>query len=139
MSSPDPIRRVAIVFSGGPAPAANAVISTCAASFLRNNINVVGIRNGFSGLVDFSPYHPMEVGRDFIIIDSKILRRTRNSQGIMIGTARTNPGGLVSHPSHLDDAERVPLIEVELISIFIPIHKFLVQRGVEHGQFGARE
>ena len=25
----------------------------------------------------------------------------------MIGTARTNPGGLVSHPSHLDDAERV--------------------------------
>ncbi len=107
MSSPNPIRRVAIVFSGGPAPAANAVISTCAASFLRNNINVVGIRNGYSGLVDFSPYHPMEVGRDFIIIDSKILRRTRNSQGIMIGTARTNPGGLVSHPSHLDDAERV--------------------------------
>ena len=31
-----PIERVAILFAGGPAPAANAVISTAAASFRRN-------------------------------------------------------------------------------------------------------
>src|SRR6185503_12632254 len=30
-------------------------------------------------------------------------KRSRNTQGIMIGTARTNPGRNVSHPSHLDD------------------------------------
>ena len=36
----------------------------------------------------------------------KCCGRTRNSQGIMIGTARANPGKNVSHPSHLDDAER---------------------------------
>ena len=36
-----------------------------------------------------------------------MLRRTRNSQGILIGTARANPGKLVSHPSHLSDPERV--------------------------------
>ena len=30
-----PIKRVAILFAGGPAPAANAVISTAAVSFLR--------------------------------------------------------------------------------------------------------
>ena len=34
------IRRVAILFAGGPAPAANAVISTAAVSFLRNGIDV---------------------------------------------------------------------------------------------------
>ncbi len=35
-----------------------------------------------------------------------MLRRTRNSQGILIGTARTNPGKNISHPSHLADPER---------------------------------
>ena len=47
------IRRVAILFAGGPAPAANAVISTAAVSFLRNDIEVVGILNGYSHLVEY--------------------------------------------------------------------------------------
>ena len=105
--SEPPIRRVAILFAGGPAPAANAVISTCAASFLRNKIHVVGIRHGYSNLIQFDLDHPMQVGRDYLIIDQTFLRRTRNSQGILIGTARTNPGEFVSNPSHLDDPERV--------------------------------
>src|SRR3954447_24988875 len=86
------IRRVAILFAGGPAPAANAVISTAAVSFLRNNIDVVGILHGYSHLVEYAPNHPMQEGRDYVSITHKMLRRTRNSRGIMIGTARTNPG-----------------------------------------------
>ena len=50
-----PFRRVAILFAGGPAPAANAVISTAAVSFLRNDIQVVGILHGYSRLVGISP------------------------------------------------------------------------------------
>ena len=38
--APHNFRRVAILFAGGPAPAANAVISTAAVSFLRNDIEV---------------------------------------------------------------------------------------------------
>ena len=49
------IRRVAILFAGGPAPAANAVISTAAASFLKNGIEVVGILHGYSNLVEYAP------------------------------------------------------------------------------------
>ena len=52
------IRRVAILFAGGPAPAANAVISTAAVSFLRNNIDVVGILNGYSHLVEYRARPP---------------------------------------------------------------------------------
>ena len=100
------IRKVAILFSGGPAPAANAVISTASVSFLRNNIEVVGIMHGYSGLSEFGPDHPMEEGRDYINITHRVLRRTRNSQGIMIGTARANPGKKISHPDHLKDPER---------------------------------
>lgn len=101
------IRRAAILFAGGPAPAANAVISTAANSFLRNDLEVVGIMNGYSRLLEFSEDHPLELGRDYIQLNQSVLRRTRNSQGILIGTARANPGKNVSHPSHFSDPERV--------------------------------
>jgi ATP-dependent phosphofructokinase / diphosphate-dependent phosphofructokinase len=90
------------------------VISTAANSFLRNEIEVVGIMNGYARLVDYSETRPLELGRDYIQIDQKILRRTRNSQGILIGTARANPGRDISHPSHLADPERAaPLRAVD--------------------------
>jgi len=104
--SESPIRRVAILFAGGPAPAANAVISTCAVSFLRNDIQVLGIKHGYSNLINYSPDKPLEAGQDFIVLDHTALRRTRNSQGILIGTARSNPGKSISEPAHLDDPER---------------------------------
>lgn len=107
------IRRVAILFAGGPAPAANAVISTAAVSFLRNDIEVVGILYGYSRLVEYSPDSPLVEGRDYIPINHSKLKRTRNTQGIMIGTARTNPGKEVSSPAHLADPERTrPLATV---------------------------
>ena len=100
------IRRVAILFAGGPAPAANAVISTCAVSFLDRDVEVLGVLHGYSNLVQFSDTRPMEAGSDYIVIDHKTLKRTRNSQGILIGTARTNPGEFISSPSDLTDPEK---------------------------------
>jgi 6-phosphofructokinase 1 len=99
------IRRVAILFAGGPAPGANAVISTASHSFLQHGLEVVGIMHGYSHLVEYSEQNPLEEGRDYVTLTQKNLRRTRNSQGILIGTARTNPGKNVSHPSHLEDPE----------------------------------
>lgn len=99
-------RRAAILFAGGPAPAANAVISTAAVSFLRNGIEVLGILNGYSNLVKHGPDYTLEADRDYIEVTHKVLRRTRAAQGIILGTARTNPGKMISHPSHFDDAER---------------------------------
>ncbi len=110
LASPDRpqtgIHRAAILFAGGPAPAANAVISTAAASFLRNGIEVVGIKHGYSGLVKFSAERPLEEGRDYIWVGPETLKRTRNTQGILLGTARTNPGEHISRPEHFDDADR---------------------------------
>lgn len=99
-------KRVAILFSGGPAPAANAVISTAAVSFLRAGIEVLGILNGYSNLMQFGDDRPMEVDRDYMLLDHKALSRSRAKQGIMIGTARANPGKAISHPDHLKDKER---------------------------------
>jgi 6-phosphofructokinase len=107
LGGPQYFRRVAILFAGGPAPGANAVISTAATAFLRHNIEVVGVLHGYSHLVEHSETHPLVEGHDYVMVNHRMLGRTRNSQGILIGTARTNPGKNISQPSDLDDAERV--------------------------------
>lgn len=100
------IKRVAMLFSGGPAPAANAVISTAAASFNHNGIEVFGMKNGYANLVKFGPERAMQEGRDFLRLDHSRLRRTRNTGGIMIGTARENPGKGVDTHEDLRDAKK---------------------------------
>ncbi len=85
-------RKVAILFAGGPAPAANAVISAAAASFLNAEVDVIGIRNGYSRLVSWCPDCPLEDEKDYIRISHRFLSRSRNKQGILIGTSRANPG-----------------------------------------------
>jgi 6-phosphofructokinase 1 len=99
-------RRVAILFAGGPAPGANAVISTAATSFMRNGTEVIGMKHGYSSLADYSPAKPLVEGQDYIKITPAFLKRTRSGQGIMLGTARTNPGKHVSSPAHLEDPQR---------------------------------
>ena len=105
--------RVAILFAGGPAPAANAVISAAAASFLRAGVQVVGIKHGYECFEQFDADNPLIEGRDYIHLTHKRLARSRNTQGIIIGTARTNPGKHISCPTDFDDpAKSQPLRKV---------------------------
>lgn len=100
------IKRVALLFAGGPAPAANAVISTCAISCIKNGIEVIGIKYGYSGLMEYTPAHPMIEGVHYMKLSEVMLRRTRSKQGILIGTARANPGKQITSPAHLEDPEK---------------------------------
>ncbi len=113
MAEASNIKRVAMLFAGGPAPGANAVISTAALAFLNAGIEVIGIKHGYSNLIDFDTAKPLEEGKAFMRITHDHLHHSRSSQGIMIGTARTNPGKSVSAPEHLDDdARSAPLQRV---------------------------
>ena len=105
-TSKSSIQKVAILFSGGPAPAANAVISTAAASFIKAGIEVYGMKHGYAGLVRYKPEEGLKEGRDFIRLTSDKLRRTRCTGGIMIGTARENPGKGVDAPADLHDTAK---------------------------------
>lgn len=116
-------QRVAILFSGGPAPAANAVISTAAAAFLRNGIEVIGVKNGYDHLMQYGPDYVLEEGRDYVRLTHDRLRRTRNSRGVMIGTARANPGKGVSSPADLQDSEKTAPLKT--------VHDALRSLGVE--------
>jgi 6-phosphofructokinase len=100
----DHIRRVGIIFSGGPAPAANAVISAAATSFLEDQREVVGFFHGYSNLQDYHPTsHRMLPGEHYRVFGERDLRGLRNERGIVIGTARANPGGGVKKPDDLKD------------------------------------
>ncbi len=102
--------------------AANAVISTAAASFRRSGIEAIGIMHGYAHLVDYRDDNPMKEGRDYIVLDQTNLRRTRNTRGIIIGTSRTNPGKDVAQPAHLADPERTAQLRT--------VHRALASLGV---------
>ena len=102
-----PIRRIGIVFSGGPAPAANAVISATAISFLDTEREVLGFFNGYSHLEQYHPEsYPLRSGEHYRRFTHRDLRGQRNVRGILIGTARANPGKGLECPEDLDDPRK---------------------------------
>ncbi|MFN3189587.1 MAG: 6-phosphofructokinase [Aureliella sp.] len=107
------IKKVAMLFAGGPAPGANSVIGTAAYAFLNAGIEVVGVKHGYSNLIDFDGSEPLVEGKAYMNIRQEDLSHVRTSPGIIIGTARANPGKMVSAPEHLSDPERIaPLSRV---------------------------
>jgi ATP-dependent phosphofructokinase / diphosphate-dependent phosphofructokinase len=96
-------KRVGILFSGGPAPAANAVISATAISFIENGWEVYGIFHGYSNLCHHSSETPVTLDQHYRKLTEEDVRGLRNSRGIVIGTARANPGQGIQRPADLSD------------------------------------
>jgi 6-phosphofructokinase len=109
--APPMLKRVAILFSGGPAPGANAVISAAASAFLRGGTSVIGILNGYSSIQDYdAESRPLVEGQDYIFLQPRDLRGQRNSRGIMLGTARAHPGREVRCPADLHSPQKTARI-----------------------------
>ena len=111
------IKKVAILFSGGPAPTANAVIGSAAICFARAGIEVYGFKNGYTSLVNYHDGQNWEEGKHFYRLDKIVLdgcgEGLRTARGIIIGTARVNPGKSLKTPIDLKDPEKTaPLMTV---------------------------
>ena len=102
------VKKVAILFSGGPAPAANAVIGSAAQCFARAGIEVYGMLNGYTHLMAYKDGDVLKEGEAYIRLDKFVFDGLRTQQGICIGTARANPGKALKTPADLDDAESSP-------------------------------
>jgi ATP-dependent phosphofructokinase / diphosphate-dependent phosphofructokinase len=108
----DHIKRVGLVFSGGPAPAANAVISSAAISFLEDARQVIGFFHGYSNLESYHPVtHRLLPDEHYRIFSEKDLSGLRNTRGIVIGTARTNPGKGIDKPADLEDPKKTARLQ----------------------------
>ena len=95
-----------MLFSGGPAPAANAVISAAALNFMNAGIEVIGFLDGYENLERFSADTPLEKGADYICLDRNDVSQIRNRKDIILRTSRANPGKAITSLDDLTDAEK---------------------------------
>lgn len=112
--APSAIRRAGIVFAGGPAPGANAVIAAATMAFRRNGREVLGFMNGYASLSEYDPAErPLADGTDYFLFQDHHLRGLRNARGILVGTSRANPGKAVRSRADLaDPVKTAPLDRV---------------------------
>jgi 6-phosphofructokinase 1 len=99
--------KIGILFSGGPAPSANAVISSACLSFIGKKIAVIGFFCGFERLENYDPGDPASLreGNDYKELDSTI-SRIRNRRGVFLKTSRANPGRLIKTREDLKDPKK---------------------------------
>jgi 6-phosphofructokinase 1 len=103
----DGIKRVGIVFSGGPAPAANSVIAAAAISFIDDDREVIGFFHGYSHLQDYHPIsHRLLPDAHYRVFTARDVLGMRNNRGILIGTARANPCQAVDSMADLKDRKK---------------------------------
>lgn len=106
------VKKVAILFSGGPAPSANSVIGSAAVCFARAGVEVYGMKNGYTHLAEYDGSELKE-GVAYVRLDKTNLEGLRTQIGICIGTARVNPGKhLKTHDDLKDAAKTEPLMTV---------------------------
>jgi 6-phosphofructokinase 1 len=106
MADVTPIRRVGIVFSGGPAPAANAVISAAAMNFLNCGVEVIGFLDGYECLEDCSPDCLMVEGEHYLNLSIDDVSGIRNRRDIILRTSRANPGKAITSLADLSDSAK---------------------------------
>ncbi|MCU0846669.1 MAG: 6-phosphofructokinase [Spirochaetes bacterium] len=96
-------KNVGILFSGGPAPSANAVISSVALNLIDKNIPVIGIMRGYEFIQDFNKNYP-KLRKDvhYGIITQEITK-ARNRSGVFLRTSRANPGKDIKTMEDLND------------------------------------
>lgn len=99
-------KKIGMLFSGGPAPSANTVISSVALNFLDNGIPVIGFYRGYEFLQDFNVQYPkLKKDVHYEEIDYSITQ-VRNERGIYIRTSRANPGKDIKKIQDLENSEK---------------------------------
>jgi len=95
-----------MLFSGGPAPAANAVISAAALSFINAGLEVVGFYDGYEDLERYTPETPLHEHDDYICLRRDHVSGIRNRKDIILRTSRANPGKAIRTLDDLKDPEK---------------------------------
>lgn len=91
--------RIAVLTGGGDCPGLNGAIKWVTKSALdpllekrrRVRFDVLGIRNGWKGLVELEPDRPESLARHTVKLDEEIVRTWDRYGGTNLGTSRTNP------------------------------------------------
>jgi 6-phosphofructokinase 1 len=95
-----------MLFSGGPAPAANAVISAAVMNFVNAGIEVFGFLDGYYHLANETLHHELAEGAHYRRLTVDDVSGIRHDGDIIIRTSRANPGKPVGSLEDLTDPEK---------------------------------
>lgn len=99
-------KKVGLLFSGGPAPSANTVISATTLNFIDNGIPIIGIFRGYEFIQDFNASYPkLRKGVHYEELNYNITQ-VRNERGIYLRTSRANPGRDIQTMDDIKDPEK---------------------------------
>jgi 6-phosphofructokinase 1 len=96
---------IAILTGGGDVPGLNPAIRAVTFRALREGYQVIGIRRGWSGLVDIIRDPEADNSNNCQILTDEIVNRAGRTGGTFLHTSRTNPGKVKKSelPEHLRD------------------------------------
>ncbi len=104
-------KKIGIIFSGGPAPSANSVISACVLSFLDKKIQCIGFYKGYEFLEIFNKNAPNLIeGEHYFEMDYSI-SKIRNEKGIILKTSRANPGAKIKNMEDFNNQEKTQKLQ----------------------------
>ena len=129
MSAEMPVRRVGLLFSGGPAPAANAVISAatiCVSQrWYRGHRLPRRIRRPRALLVRGSSHRGVRLP----VLDARLVSGIRNRKDIILRTSRANPGKQIRELRDLTDPEK----NAKLLAVYEALESYKIDALVSIG------
>jgi len=96
---------IAILTGGGDVPGLNPAIRAVTLSARREGYEVVGIRRGWSGLVEMLPDPQADNSEHYQVLTNEVVNRAGRTGGTFLHTSRTRPSHVKksSVPDHLKD------------------------------------
>jgi 6-phosphofructokinase 1 len=86
--------RLAVLTGGGDVPGLNPCIKAFVNRVHRAGHEVLGIRRGWAGLLEYDPDAPTAAGQYVLPLDPSVVRTIDRTGGTVLHTSRTNPGGV---------------------------------------------
>ncbi len=97
---------IAILTGGGDVPGLNPAIRAVTLSARREGYEVIGIRRGWSGLVEMIPDPQADNSEHYQVLTNEVVNRAGRTGGTFLHTSRTRPSHVKKSgiPDHLKDA-----------------------------------
>ncbi|HEY7724135.1 MAG TPA: 6-phosphofructokinase, partial [Anaeromyxobacteraceae bacterium] len=97
---------IAILTGGGDVPGLNPAIRAVTLSARREGFEVIGIRRGWSGLIEMSPDAQADNTDHVQVLTNEVVNKAGRTGGTFLHTSRTRPSHVkkADVPTHLKDA-----------------------------------
>ena len=86
--------RIGVLTGGGDVPGLNPCIKALVLHAAEKGIEVLGIRRGWGGMLNYNPDDPSSQRQNVLRLTPKIVRTVDRTGGTFLHTSRTNPGSV---------------------------------------------